>query len=68
MKKFLISLILGAIAMAVVGCNAGETPVTEVQTQKPSPTANAVGGATNVPESARGKIPSDAIPPPHQGG
>jgi hypothetical protein len=68
MKKFFSSLILANVAMAVLGCNAGETPVTEVQIQKTAPPSNAVGGGTNIPESARSKIPDNAIAPPPQGG
>lgn len=67
MKKSFSSLILAVVAMAVVGCNAGETPVSEVQTMKSPEPANAAAGAPNVPEGARGNIPSNAIPPPPGG-
>lgn len=67
MKKSLSSLILAAVSLAVVGCNAGETPVTEVQTIKTPQTGASSAGAPNVPDGARGSIPSNAIPPPPGG-
>lgn len=69
MKKTLLSLIAAAAALAVVGCNAGETPVEEVQTVKTSTPQGAPGGGqTNIPAGAQGSIPSNAIPPPPKGG
>ncbi len=67
MKKFLSSLLVAAVALAVVGCNAGDTPVSEVQTMKSPEPANASGSAPNVPDGARGSIPGNAIPPPPSG-